>query len=699
MPTDDGDQLTHEDKAILKRITESVKRGDISRRDLMKLGIGGAVGGALVGSASADASTSDSDGDIGTPNDRIDVFADGVDSNSIITGQIVNNNTLVVTPQSHTVDDIFTELNNGNDVHMRAGTYTCNSNSYSISGQDVALTADPGAVIDVPDSPNKPFITWETNGDGPATDITSDALAGSESIDVSSSSEFSDGDFALIKDSADYESGKQMENGEIVHIEEVVDSTTLETSEELFLDHQTSATTLTIKPLNTVFTKAFGGMTFDLSGSGGPFSLMDVREAGPQFEILPVRIIEDSSTNFDRGIEFKRSYGSRIRGMKGPENEQASGLHNLLQIGARTKLVSASHLTNYHGNIFEQELSGKGPAIQATVSDSVAHGDGFSVNYSALETTLRNCTVFNPDSGTAGFNIKGEGAQIINPTVRGGAGIGVICAGVGERIVNPEFIDVSVAIQNGGNGDLGNQGSELVRITSPHFEDCKAINDASNAAPLYVSDVKSHHSPWEISSSTPRLRVSGGYFLGDAFGAVNGLNYGVFDNIEWDNDGNGNDFVRADGSTQKDFLKFVDCEAYNGNRFVRFDALTTGVLKNVQVPDGKSSLTQLLNTAGANGGVDRLYLSGCDGRNTSSGAFVLGDVSEVIWEDGNRDENGDDPKMHPANLEGVTGNYNGETRIHDGTNSATAGKEAGPKTWAADDSTSAWFDGDGNTFT
>ena len=52
----------------------------------------------------------------------------------------------------------------------------------------------------------------------------------------------------------------------------------------------------------------------------------------------------------------------------------------------------------------------------------------------------------------------------------------------------------------------------------------------------------------------------------------------------------------------------------------------------------------------------------------------------------------------PSNLTGTTGNYAGETRVHDGTDSATAGKAAGTKTWMADGVTAAWFDGQGNTF-
>jgi hypothetical protein len=51
----------------------------------------------------------------------------------------------------------------------------------------------------------------------------------------------------------------------------------------------------------------------------------------------------------------------------------------------------------------------------------------------------------------------------------------------------------------------------------------------------------------------------------------------------------------------------------------------------------------------------------------------------------------------PADLRGVTGSQAGETRVHDGSGSAT-GSSAGEKTWQADGVTSEWFDGQGNSF-
>lgn len=63
-----------------------------TRREAIKLvGLvagGMALGGAITEVVSAQASTSDSDGNVGLPGDRVDVFADGVDANSVSTGEL-----------------------------------------------------------------------------------------------------------------------------------------------------------------------------------------------------------------------------------------------------------------------------------------------------------------------------------------------------------------------------------------------------------------------------------------------------------------------------------------------------------------------------------------------------------------------------------------------------------------------------------
>jgi hypothetical protein len=77
----------------------ALKRDRASRREWIKggaalaagLGLGGGAAAGLddvVGAARADASTTDSDGDIGTPSNRIDMFADGLDAVSVDTDEI-----------------------------------------------------------------------------------------------------------------------------------------------------------------------------------------------------------------------------------------------------------------------------------------------------------------------------------------------------------------------------------------------------------------------------------------------------------------------------------------------------------------------------------------------------------------------------------------------------------------------------------
>ena len=68
----------------------------IDRRTVLKigaaLGVGSVAGGLsareLVQEARAAADTTDADGNVGLPGDRVDVFAEGIDSNSVSTGQM-----------------------------------------------------------------------------------------------------------------------------------------------------------------------------------------------------------------------------------------------------------------------------------------------------------------------------------------------------------------------------------------------------------------------------------------------------------------------------------------------------------------------------------------------------------------------------------------------------------------------------------
>lgn len=80
-------QMPEEEWRAFQEAVEARAQGKISKRELLKyIGVGAAAmgGGAMAtGSAMADASTSDSDGDVGTPSKPVDVFSDGVASESL----------------------------------------------------------------------------------------------------------------------------------------------------------------------------------------------------------------------------------------------------------------------------------------------------------------------------------------------------------------------------------------------------------------------------------------------------------------------------------------------------------------------------------------------------------------------------------------------------------------------------------------
>lgn len=89
----------------LEELAEAREDNSISRREAVKLGtavgLGGLLGGggtaAMIDPASADASASDSDGDVGTSSDRVDVFGDGVDVLSLNTNKAsITNESFVV---------------------------------------------------------------------------------------------------------------------------------------------------------------------------------------------------------------------------------------------------------------------------------------------------------------------------------------------------------------------------------------------------------------------------------------------------------------------------------------------------------------------------------------------------------------------------------------------------------------------------
>jgi hypothetical protein len=94
------DQVADEDdspREVAKKVGKNMR--GVSRREALQaggaLGIGALLGGgggyAATQRAAADPSTSDSDGNVGLPDDRLDVFAEGIDSNSIST-EIIDTN-------------------------------------------------------------------------------------------------------------------------------------------------------------------------------------------------------------------------------------------------------------------------------------------------------------------------------------------------------------------------------------------------------------------------------------------------------------------------------------------------------------------------------------------------------------------------------------------------------------------------------
>lgn len=86
-------ELSDADKEFIKELREAKENKSLTRREALSVA-GGVLGGGVLGAAgtvetvSADASTTDSDGNVGLPDDRVDVFAEGVDSVSVDVGRL-----------------------------------------------------------------------------------------------------------------------------------------------------------------------------------------------------------------------------------------------------------------------------------------------------------------------------------------------------------------------------------------------------------------------------------------------------------------------------------------------------------------------------------------------------------------------------------------------------------------------------------
>jgi len=86
-------EFVAEHKETIRELQQAKENNQISRRQAVALlasgvGIGGLSGGLAVSGARADASTGDNDGNVGWPNDRVDVFADGVDAIAVDTDEV-----------------------------------------------------------------------------------------------------------------------------------------------------------------------------------------------------------------------------------------------------------------------------------------------------------------------------------------------------------------------------------------------------------------------------------------------------------------------------------------------------------------------------------------------------------------------------------------------------------------------------------
>jgi hypothetical protein len=124
-----------------QQLVDLVQEGDVdavadatgmSRRSVIlaaaALGVGTIGGGVtareLIQEAQAAASTTDGDGNVGTPQNPVDVFADGISSNSVNTEQLGNNgSTVTLTDRlnSITPSSISTVLGLGESIRLISG--------------------------------------------------------------------------------------------------------------------------------------------------------------------------------------------------------------------------------------------------------------------------------------------------------------------------------------------------------------------------------------------------------------------------------------------------------------------------------------------------------------------------------------------------------------------------------------------------
>lgn len=144
---------------------------EITRRQAIMAMVAAGIGSFGVGHASAAASTSDSDGDIGTPSNRIDAFVDGLSMVSI--EEPVHTDTVAVS--SYSVD--FTD---GSVQKLTMDSASVSSPSIGFTGGSTATGANSTTVIAVQDGSGGvdysfAGVLWP-GGSGPSPSTSANAI-------------------------------------------------------------------------------------------------------------------------------------------------------------------------------------------------------------------------------------------------------------------------------------------------------------------------------------------------------------------------------------------------------------------------------------------------------------------------------------------------------------------------------------------
>jgi len=190
MADDPLDQLSHDEKQALAALVQEDSTLNLSRRDALALMGGASLGavvagssGDVIGSAKADASTSDSDGNVGLPNDRVDVFADGFDAETQLTLPQYSSDSNA--PQDcfffNTTDSkakykdgsgtVYTAFTNASTPLTDSGTDTADGgNIYVLPNVEDALDLQSGGEIQNADAIDTQDLTVSNDGSGSGLD-------------------------------------------------------------------------------------------------------------------------------------------------------------------------------------------------------------------------------------------------------------------------------------------------------------------------------------------------------------------------------------------------------------------------------------------------------------------------------------------------------------------------------------------------